>query len=116
MKEERMHILQMVADGKITVDEADKLIEAIGTGGPAGARRPAVPGRFLRIRVTEGADIKTNVSIPLELAKLAMRFVPKDSGVRDVDVDEVIQLVKEGAQGKLAEIEDGKQKVEIYVE
>ena len=29
MKAERTHILQMVADGKITVEEAEKLLEAI---------------------------------------------------------------------------------------
>ncbi|NLV91844.1 MAG: hypothetical protein GX030_05535 [Firmicutes bacterium] len=117
MKAERTHILQMVADGKITVEEAEKLLEAIEPNSPEKPLRPAVKGRFLRVKVFEEGKDKVNVTIPLALAKVGLRFAPKDSGIRDLDIDELVRLaVEEGADGKLVEVIDGDERVEVYVD
>lgn len=116
MKEERMQILQMVADGKITVDEADKLIEALGTETVSDSRKRILSGKFLRVRVTQGMEAKVNVNIPLELARIVMRFLPKDSQLKSIDIDEVVRLVKEGAEGKIVEVQDDNERVEVFVD
>src|SRR3954468_12390372 len=48
MSEERMRILEMVREGKITADEAVRLLEALKGGGGAGASSSAAGGESRR--------------------------------------------------------------------
>lgn len=120
MKEERLQILQMLKEGKITVDEANSLLEALGAGGSTERLSPDERGRFLRIRVAEKGTQRVNVSLPLELIKVAARWIPNDiwkDGTSPVDWEEVIRLVQQGVRGKLVEVTeaDGTQ-VEVTVQ
>jgi hypothetical protein len=47
--------------------------------------------------------------------KMGARFAPE---MESMDLDEVMKAVKDGAQGKIVEVEDDEdgEKVEIYVE
>jgi len=79
-----------------------------------------VLGKTLRIRV-EGADgSKVNLNIPVALASLAARFIPKGALTVDgeeISVDEILQIVREGCEGKIVEIEEADgSRVEITVE
>jgi len=78
---------------------------------------------MLKIRVYEG-DLekpKVNVNIPLHLAKWAMKFIPESAkakiGEKDIDIDEIAELIEEGVGGKLVEVEDEKkgERVEIFI-
>ncbi len=120
VKEERLQILQMLKEGKITVDEANSLLEALGAGGSTERLSPDERGRFLRIRVAEKGTQRVNVSLPLELIKVAARWIPNDiwkDGTSPVDWEEVIRLVQQGVRGKLVEVTeaDGTQ-VEVTVQ
>ncbi len=75
----------------------------------------------MRIRVT---DLKTgrskvNVNLPMGLVnfgmKMGARFAPE---MEDLDLDGIMQAVKEGAQGKIVEVEDevDSERVQIYIE
>lgn len=118
LREERLQILKMLEEGKVTSEEAARLLEALETG----ALRPDSPGRknrFLRVRVFEGGKNKVNVNLPLELARVALRFVPKDAlNVQGgtIDLDEIVQAIEEGAQGKIVEVDDDDTRVEVVVE
>ena len=67
---------------------------------------------------------KVNVNIPLSLVdvglKLAKKFDPKleQSGLDQIDLDEIIEAVKNGAEGKIVDVEDeeNQTRVKIYVE
>ncbi len=123
MSDERVQILNMLRDGKITVEEADRLLEAVNqTARPLGdaGGETAISGkaRFLRVRVWEGGKPKVNVNIPLNLAKIAMRFIPRsalEKAGHKIDFDEIVGLIQQGASGKLVEVEDGNERVEILV-
>ncbi len=120
MSEERKRILQMLADGKISADEADELLATLGSEKESKsiARKEA---KFLRIKVTEFGQEKVNVNIPLSLAKLAMKFIPNDAKMKmeekEIDLDEIIREIQYGAPaGKIVEVEDGEDRVEVFIE
>lgn len=120
MDEERLKILKMVEDGKLRADEAAKLLDALKADGEGPA--PAVRrsgARWLRIRVIDDGN-KVNVNVPLKLLDIAKRFLPSGGltiNGQTLDLDEVMTLVREGAEGKLVEVRGSNgEEVEIYVE
>jgi len=127
MSEERMQVLKMLEEGKINAEEAEKLLSEIGAGESVQPRATG-KAKMIRIRVFEGSleKPKVRVSIPISLAKFAMNFVPNEQKARindlNIDLDEIIRQVEEGAEGHLVDVEDvddetGKPtKVEIWVD
>ncbi len=124
--EERLKILKMIEDGKISAEEGAKLLAALSEGrrgGPGVPVSPRTPGgpRWLRIRVTDVSSgrSKASVQIPLDLVdaglKIGAHFAPEVNGV---DMNNVMQAVRSGMTGKIIDVmdeEDGEH-VEIYVE
>ena len=126
--EERMKILKMIEDGKISAEEGAKLLAALAEGsrgfpGPAVPGKPGRPGapRTLRIRVTDTATgrSKASVQIPLALVdagmKIGAHFAPEVEGV---DMSNVMDAMRSGVTGKIIDVvddEDGEH-VEIYIE
>ena len=80
MDQERKQVLEMVRDGKLSVEEAQKILDAMNEGDERmrSAASPRRSPRFLRIRVKDEDGSKVNLNIPLSLAKVMMRFVPGD--------------------------------------
>ncbi len=122
--EERMKILKMIEDGKVSAEDGAKLLAALSAGSQAaqGASRMAsMAGRWLRVRVTDIATgrSKATVQIPLGLIdagmKIGAHFAPEVEGV---DLSHVMEAVRSGMTGKIIDVtddEDGEH-VEIYVE
>ena len=123
IKEERMQILKMIEAGTISAEEGAKLLAALDEGSSKRERIESLGGkaRWMRIRVTDlkSGNAKVNVNLPMGLVnvglKMGARFAPD---LENVDLDEIIASIKEGAQGKIVEVEDdeGDERVEIYVE
>ncbi len=80
MSDERRRVLELLAQGKITVDEADRLMRAVDPRGDDGAaREPGAPPRWVRIQVLkaakEGRDAKdVNIRVPIAVVKGGMRL------------------------------------------
>lgn len=82
MNEDRKRVLSMLADGKITAEEAERLLDAMGRStavssvmeAPRNANRP----KYFRVEVTsdEGAasPTKVNVRIPIQLLRAGVRL------------------------------------------
>jgi len=85
MNEQRRQILQMLADGRITADEAERLIDALEREQPepppgAAPRAKARP-KYLRVVVNavddhSGGDgpSRVNVRVPLQLLRAGVRL------------------------------------------
>lgn len=125
MNEERLQILRMVQEGKVSAEEAAKLLEALGTqhSDAAPVETSRRRNRMVRIIVREGEGTKVNVNVPLDLARIALKFIPSkvlksDEGESLVDLDEVIRLLEEGLEGKLIDVveESSNTRVEVLVE
>ncbi len=124
LKEEKMQILRMVEEGKITSAEAMELIEALGKQEPEGLVKSGAP-KWLKVRVMDEKDnVKVKVNIPLRLVdiglKLGSAFSPelRDAGLKQEDIEEILEAVKTGAEGKIVDVvdEESNTKVEVFVE
>ena len=139
--EEGKQVLALLAEGKIDVDQAYRLLRAHGdiglvaaaprepparppgswaTGGSSGGEAPRTSGRILRIRVTEDGEQKVNVAIPLAIARIGKMKLASSALVRGhlgkfgVDLDELLRTVD--FPGKIVDITDDDDRVEIFVE
>ncbi|UCC85947.1 MAG: hypothetical protein JSV81_13920 [Anaerolineales bacterium] len=121
-KEERMQILKMIESGTITADEGAKLLAALEESAPKSERAESSgPARWMRIRVTDlkTGRAKVNVNLPMGLVnfgmKMGARFAPE---MEDLNLDEIMQAIKEGAHGQVIEVqdEDDNERVQIYIE
>jgi DUF4097 and DUF4098 domain-containing protein YvlB len=122
--EERMQILKMIEEGKISASEGAELLRALDQGNRRQSAEPlkgTSNPRWFRVRVTDVSTgrNKVNVNIPLGLAsvgiKMGARFAPEMEGV---DYNQVMEAIRSGQQGKIIDItdeEDG-ERVEIFVE
>jgi hypothetical protein len=84
MNEQRRQILQMLVEGKITADEAERLIDALEQeqpeSPPGAAPRPKPRPKYLRVVVSSadnsGGDGpgRVNVRVPLQLLRAGVRL------------------------------------------
>lgn len=122
--EERMRILNMIRDGKITAEEGAKLLAALGSSQKARVRpplRPAGGPRWFRIRVTDLATGKprTSVNIPIGLMEwgiqIGAQFAPEVGQIR---LDQLNEMLQSGVEGKIVDVVDEEEgeHVEIFIE
>ncbi|MFD2765402.1 SHOCT-like domain-containing protein [Micromonospora eburnea] len=85
MSEQRRQILQMLADGKITTDEAEQLIAALERNQPNSSSPDAEPApksqrKYLRVVVDSLENFggngpgRVNVRVPLQLLRAGVRL------------------------------------------
>ena len=121
--EERMQILKMIEEGKISAQDGAELLRALDQDKkpPTTPLRGASAPRWFRVRVTDMATgrTKVNVNIPMGLVnvgiKMGARFAPE---VDSIDYDDIMSAIQSGQQGKIMDVtdeEDG-ERVEIFVE
>ncbi|MBI4801698.1 MAG: hypothetical protein HY796_04145 [Elusimicrobia bacterium] len=123
MNEEKMKILKMLEEGKISSAEALELLEALAR--LEGKDRPAKSGgRFLKMRVYESGspEAKVNVNIPIAWSKFMAPFIEQKIGQKmrergyEMDVEKIREAIEAGDAGKIIDINDGGNKVEISIE
>ena len=128
--EERMKVLKMVSDGILSIEEADKLLDALNETKESETKNPDdgfasyIPGkkaRWIRIVVSEVKSGKkiVNLRLPSKLisagAKIGSKFTPELEGI---DTGELLDALNQDVYGKIIDVvdeEDGEH-VEIYVE
>jgi hypothetical protein len=86
MNEHRRQILEMLSAGKITADEAERLIAALDNGASAGASgngasAPATKAKYLRVLVDSEnggnpyhGPVKVNIRVPMQLLRAGVRL------------------------------------------
>lgn len=132
--EERMKILTMVQEGKISPEDAAQLLEAINSTPPP-PRRASIPTassdesagglgrrpRWLRVRVTdtETGKPRVNVRLPISMVgvgiKMGSKFAPEIGGL---DSAELMQIIDSGELGQIVDVfdEDDGEHVEVFLE
>jgi Asp-tRNA(Asn)/Glu-tRNA(Gln) amidotransferase B subunit len=86
MNEQRRQILEMLSEGKITADEAERLIAALEqeqpepASAPAGEQRPKNRPKYLRVVVSMTDNFgkdgpgKVNIRVPVQLLRAGVRL------------------------------------------
>jgi hypothetical protein len=120
--EERIKILKMLEEGKISADEASRLLQAL-TKAKSERSGDFSEGsqRWLRVRVTDLQRDRTsvNVNLPMDLVNVGLRmgarFSPEMEGL---DLEEISEALRQGLTGKIVDVidEEEGQRVEVYVE
>ena len=123
--EERLKILNMIAEKKISAEEGAQLLSALQSSerktGSAGGLSVGGDARYLRIKVTNlmtGRE-RATVNIPINLLSVAMRmgarFAPEMEGV---SYEEVLSAIQQGMRGKIVDVTEDEtgEHVEIFVE
>ncbi len=138
MKEEQRKILEMLAEGKITVADAERLLAAIEE--PAAVDGPQSSGgpswKYLRVLVEPGpgsqSQDKVNIRVPMKLIRAGLKFaafIPhaahakvnealKEKGI-DVDLAKITAQDLEDLVTNLDDMTvevDGRDKVRIFCE
>lgn len=146
MTENQKKILEMLADKKISTDEAYRLLNALGSGEGGQEEAPRVQTgtmakpKYLRVTVTpkEGADPehadRVNVRVPMSLVRAGIKLtslIPHDAtdkindalrekginfDVRSIKSEDIEELIN--ALGELeVDVESGHgEKVKVFVE
>jgi predicted DNA-binding ArsR family transcriptional regulator len=122
--EERMKILKMISDGKITAEEGSKLLGALAQRSQKSkkASKHSLSGQWLRVRVTDMSSGKTkvNVNVPMKLVdaglNIAAQFTPDMEDGQMMDA--VKEALAENIRGKIVDIidEEDQEHVEIFIE
>ena len=122
----------MLKNGKVSVDEAEKLIAALGQEAE-GESRPKGSPKYLRV-VVDGGEQKINIRVPMKLIRAGMKFsalipeqarahIEKHLGEKGIDFDlkrlrpEDLEEFIAGLEDFTVDVEDGgEKKVRIFCE
>lgn len=123
--DERMRILQMIQNNKITAQEGAQLLETMSANKSAGYQRPPTDSRssqgWFRVRVTDlyTGNAKATVNIPLSVIDWGLKMGSRYSGeFSGIDIEELKELLRTEADGKLVDVVDEQdgEHVEIFVD
>jgi hypothetical protein len=118
------HVLRLVAEGRITAEQAAPILDALGAddGGsgpdvPPTSRAPSSESgghaSALRIEVTDKGRQVVNLRIPVPLGRMALDRIP---GLAGNHVELVRQALADGRTGTLLVLDDDGDGVRIALE
>lgn len=126
--EERLKVLKMVQEGKLSADQASELLSLLEEPRPS-TKSPVAPpippvaghGKFLRVRVTDtdSGRVRVNVRLPVSMVnagmKMGMRFTPEVEGL---NFEDLAQFIASGEVGKIVDVQDEEdgEHVEVFIE
>lgn len=138
MSEETRKILEMLREGKLSVEEADRLLETVSAGGADanGTTRSRGDRKYLRVQVEPRSDSpnqeKVNIRVPMKLIRAGIKlaaFLPGNAktqvtdALREKGIDaDLSKLTAEDIEELVANLDDltvnveGKETVRIYAE
>jgi hypothetical protein len=117
MTEERKKILEMLSEGKITAEDAERLldkIEATPSSPPRQPREPGKPGKikWLMVRVDSSDGDKVNVRVPINLIRTGIKLgaiLPSGASERiqdvGIDLNDLAKLADEELIEALADLQ-----------
>lgn len=120
MHDERLRILQLVRDGRLSPAEAAELLAALGPEPPSSQPAAAPPSSgerrclYLRVTDTAGGRTRVHLTLPLDWLDVGLRW----SGLDEAQRAQVRTALLTMPGDKLLDIEDAASgdRVEIFVE
>jgi hypothetical protein len=128
--EERIKVLKMVQEGKITAEMAADLLKALDSSSkgaqdaqsknPEGGI-PGMGGKFFRVRVSDinTGKVRANIRLPLGMVnaglRMGMKFSPEVEGL---DAERLVEALADGKTGKIVDAYDDQddEHSEVYIE
>jgi len=118
MTEERRKILEMLSEGKISAEDAERLLDKIDAGptptpAPKSARKPGEPCKikFLLVHVDGKSGDKVNVRVPIGLIRTGIKLgaiLPRGASERirasGIELNDLAKLADEELLEALADL------------
>jgi hypothetical protein len=109
-------VLQLVAEGRLTAEEAAPLLDALEAAqappptapaapGEPGPKADGGPGSAVRIEVSDGGRKVINLRVPLALGRTAIGSVP---GISEATSERIREAINAGITGPVLDVEDEK--------
>lgn len=124
--EERLKIMKMVQEGKISAEEAIQLLDAFDPETrtppkPAAPPRPGGTGRWFRVRITDTTTgkVRANIRLPLSLVSAGLKMGAKFSPDLDgMDMNLINDALRDGQTGLIVDVIDhsDSEHVEVFIE
>ncbi len=133
--QDRLRVLELLEQQKITAAEASELLAALDDRGDRardGRRRdrnrwlaeelaPAADrARWFRVRVTDQrtGQMRTNVSVPIGMVGFGLGFARRFRNIPGVEhVDDLFEAVRAGRRGTIFDVaNEGGERVEIFID
>lgn len=121
--EERMKILQMIQDDKISAEDGAKLLAALTESKKRRSKNinRSTEGHYMRIRVTDMNSGKTKVSVNLPLSlvdaglNIASSFMPD---MKNNSMEDVSEAIRNGMTGLVVDYEDNEdgEHIQVHIE
>ncbi len=126
MNEEIKRVLDMLEEGKISKDDAVKLIEALKESKVTETSAPEKPAekRKFHLIADKGDGKKVDITIPTSVLKFGLTIAKKlgkstiniDGNEIPIDIDKINEVLKDpDFSGKVMEVSDGEKKVIIEI-
>ena len=107
-------VLQLVAEGRLTAEEAAPLLDALEGNGPDAAPQPGgtlagdrretdAPASAVRIEVSDGGRKVINLRVPLALGRSAINGVP---GLSEATSERIKEAIQAGIKGPILDVDD----------
>lgn len=125
--DERLRVLRMVQEGKISAEEGIRLMDALNDS--SREKQKTAPeqksakknARWFRVRVTDQitGKVKVDIHLPINVvkagSKLGARFSPEMSGL---DMDQLLEHVDAGTTGRIFDLthDSDQELVEVFIE
>lgn len=115
---EKLRILEMLKEGIITIEEADRLLRAMDSNKDVANNIEVIVPKYktdpknlqFKVRILSKDGDKVNVNLPLKFAKAALKSGSfKVSGLNEdimdqINIDQIIQMAEEGQLGEIVDI------------
>lgn len=129
--EERLKILKLIEENKITPEEGIRLLQALEKTSPAAEKKSPPPPppppmgagtrprpRWLRVRITDlrSGKVRVNIRLPVTVLntgmKLGARFSPE---IGEVEMGQIMDAIQSGEIGQIVDIYDEEDQEHIEV-
>lgn len=113
---DKLRILEMLKEGVISIDEADRLLRALEKEPDNHKVEVLIPkyksdpkNLMFKVRILSADGDKVNINLPVKFAKTALKSgkinISGNSDVmNNIDIDAIIEMIEEGAVGDLVDI------------
>ncbi|WP_350344171.1 hypothetical protein PRVXT_000550 [Proteinivorax tanatarense] len=122
MSQSKLHVLQMVKEGKVSAEQGLELLDALEKEAPHSQREfvdqyDMDDPRHVRIKIVKQNDSKYVIDIPLGLVKF-LNYLPLTNAKIKVNnmmitKEEILSKAEQGEKGVIKEIVDGQKHILI---
>ncbi len=113
-------VLELVAQGRLTAEEAGPLLDALEVerAGAASTSEPAGnvdrgPATSVRVEITDKGRSVVNLRVPLSLGRAALERLP---GLSPFASERLAEAIRSGIKGSIVEVDDDGDRVRVVIE